>query len=564
MKKKILNGIIALSLLFAAGGCTDLDEIWYDRVTVQTFYKSEADVLAALYRPFTHARWFVAHDRWVINEESADQFISSTKGPHWYNGGDHVRLNDHTWSPTDGRVWEAWRGATMGVALALDTKNDLSNLDYTTVGLTEEDKAEHINQLNTLIAYFYIRALDFFGGMPIFTSNEGENIPRSTDKETFAHIETLLKEAIPNLSKRTKGKLNDGGMYQGSAAAMLAQLYFNAKVYINENRDDQAEQVCKDIMAGIYGEYELANDWKAPFAFSNGTSDEMLWGIPSEFKYLEYNWFWNVFYHYSAPQAFGMDQGQPWNGSHMQPSLTPGGELYDFNIGMPFARFHEKDLRKKQYTYEGGENYDGMFLIGAQTLPDGSPAMCTQEYAGKQLVFVDQVARFSELTQENSPNYGKDPSELESDVQFGEENSGIRPVKIPIPNQSNNSLRWASDHQVIRLTEVQYMLAEIAFNKGNLAEAAGLINQVRARNFEGGNDPDPVTTANLNKYRLAQEWGTEFLAEGRRRTDLIRWGMFHTEDWWGHTAHNDINKCRFPVPENAISGSNALIQNPGY
>ena len=38
----------------------------------------------------------------------------------------------------------------------------------------------------------------------------------------------------------------------------------------------------------------------------------------------------------------------------------------------------------------------------------------------------------------------------------------------------------------------------------------------------------------------------EFLGEGRRRTDLIRWDKFVTESWWDHTPLNDKQK---PVPD---------------
>ena len=58
------------------------------------------------------------------------------------------------------------------------------------------------------------------------------------------------------------------------------------------------------------------------------------------------------------------------------------------------------------------------------------------------------------------------------------------------------------------------------------------------------------------------EWGIEFLCEGRRRTDLIRWNMFVTEDWWDHQASNDKSKHRFPVPTKAISGNNNLAKDP--
>ena len=71
-------------------------------------------------------------------------------------------------TPDDGWIWETWRGTTMGIALAIDTKLDLEKVDYSRFVMTEADKADHINQLNTLIGYFYLRGLDFFGPFIIF------------------------------------------------------------------------------------------------------------------------------------------------------------------------------------------------------------------------------------------------------------------------------------------------------------------------------------------------------------------------------------------------------------
>jgi hypothetical protein len=155
---------------------------------------------------------------------------------------------------------------------------------------------------------------------------------------------------------------------------------------------------------------------------------------------------------------------------------------------------------------------------------------------------------------------GTAPSQLSSTMADGEENSCIRPVKIPIA--SDAAYRWSSDMVILRLEEVYYMLAECKFRAGDKAGAAELINKVRRRAFEGYNDPDPVTATNLDKYRLIDEWGIEFLCEGRRRTDLIRWDMFVTEDWWDHKASNDRSRHLFPVPTKAISGNNNLAKDP--
>lgn len=557
--------VILLSILIAlAGGtcftgCTDLDEVWYSEVTPQTFYTSKDNIYAALYRPFTHARWFIGEDRWRLQEFTADAMVITTKGPHWYNGGENERYHYHRWTVNDGWVWGSWRGATMGIALALDTKQDLEQLDYTKFVLTQEDKDAHLMQLQTLIAYFYLRAFDFFGGMPIFTSNEGENIPRSSDQETFEHIEKLLKEAIPLLVAKKAGEAEEGALKQAAAATMLAQLYFNAKPYIGKEMYSECAAICQDIINGKYGNYTLDPTWNGPHGFDNDKSPEVIWTIPSQNAKLTYNWFWSQFYHYETYKYLDLEGGAD-NGAHLQPSLNPKGELYAFKLGKPFSKFHDQDLRKKPYFYKGSKEYEGLFLVGVQTNPrTGVSSMGTQEYKGEIINFVDQVATFKKV----GTTYGS-VDELPSKMSEGEENTGIRLMKVPQPNLAEKSLRWNPDNPAIRLAEIYYMLAECKMRAGDKGGAALLINEVRKRNFEGGVDPDPVTAENLDEYRMLDEWLIEFLGEGRRRVDLIRWDKFVTESWWDHEPSDSKHLNRFPIPANAMSGSSALTQNPGY
>lgn len=564
MKKNNLKYIKVLfvsTLLFLISGCTDLDEKWYTEVTPGKYYTSKESVLAVLYRPFTHFRWFIENDRWRLQELTADGFAISTKGPHWYNGAVYHRYLHHSWTPNDGEIWETWRGGTMGIALAMETKEDLSTLvDYEALGFTQADKDAHQMQLQTLIAYFYLRTLDYFGGMPVFTSTTQQNIGRSTDKETFEHIESLLKEAIPKLTKKTeKGKSEDGSIKQAAAAMMLAQLYFNAESYIRESRFSECAKICQDIIDGVYGVYELDANWYGPHTFDNDKSPEIIWCTPSQNAKLTFNWFWSAFYHYESYKYFDIE-GSADNGTHLQPSRKPTGELYDFKLGKPYEKFNNLDLRKQPYLYLGNKEYKGMFLVGKQTNPvTGVSSRGTQEYKDEIITIVDQVAQFKKIGKEYP-----DTASLPSNIATGEENSGVRLVKVPQPNLADKTIRWNADNPVYRLAEVYYMLAECKMRAGDKAAAATLINQVRARNFTNRIDPDPVTAGNLDDYRMLDEWLIEFLGEARRRTDLIRFGKFTTEKWWDHEPSNDNNRNRFPVPARALSGSNLLEQNPGY
>lgn len=563
MKLKHIIAVTVGAAALCAPSC-DLDEKFYSEVTPDTFFTSPESTYAVLCRPFTHWKWYIGADRWYLQELTTDEMVCPKRGSDWYNSGEYYRLHYHTWSPDDRFVVNTYDGTTGGISRALEAKSDLQGVDYNAIGLNDAVKADHINQLNAITAYFYMRGLDYFGGMPIYYSVDDDLCARSTARETYAHIETLLKDAIPALSKKKKttlGASEDGYIKQAAAAALLAQLYFNAVAYIGEEHFDECAEICRDIIGGVYGTYELDKTWYGPHCFDNNTSPEVIWTVPSENSKVEWNWYFEYFYHYSSYEYFGIETAG-YNGFMLTPSLDPQGRYYtQWKLGNPYQKFNDKDLRKKPYRYLGSRKYEGMFLVGDQTNPNNPSQQCLgqKEYSGKVINLVDQVARFSEVgTKYNSV------AELTSTMADGEENSGVRLVKAPQPNLDDKLLRWNPDCPVIRLSEIYYMLAECELRAGDKKTAAGLINQVRGRNFEGGADPNPVTADNLDEYRMLDEWMIEFLGEGRRRTDLIRWDKFVTESWWDHTPLNDKNKNLFPIPNSAISANNLIEQNPGY
>ena len=561
MKLKHIIAVTVGAAALCAPSC-DLDEKFYSEVTPDTFFTSPESTYAVLCRPFTHWKWYIGADRWYLQELTTDEMVCPKRGSDWYNSGEYYRLHYPPWSPDDRFVVNTYDGTTGGISRALEAKSDLQGVDYNAIGLNDAVKADHINQLNAITAYFYMRGLDYFGGMPIYYSVDDDLCARSTARETYAHIETLLKDAIPALSKKTTlGASEDGYIKQAAAAALLAQLYFNAVAYIGEEHFDECAEICRDIIGGVYGTYELDKTWYGPHCFDNNTSPEVIWTVPSENSKVEWNWYFKYFYHYSSYEYFGIETAG-YNGFMLTPSLDPQGRYYtQWKLGNPYQKFNDKDLRKKPYRYLGSRKYEGMFLVGDQTNPNNPSQQCLgqKEYSGKVINLVDQVARFSEVgTKYNSV------AELTSTMADGEENSGVRLVKAPQPNLDDKLLRWNPDCPVIRLSEIYYMLAECELRAGDKKTAAGLINQVRGRNFEGGADPNPVTADNLDEYRMLDEWMIEFLGEGRRRTDLIRWDKFVTESWWDHTPLNDKNKNLFPIPNSAISANNLIEQNPGY
>lgn len=539
-------------------GCS-LEPVFYSSVTPDMYYDSPETIYSALSRPFTHWRWFQTMDRWFLQEYTGDGICAPQRYSHWEDGGQWADLLHHTWTPDHTSISETWRGVGMGIAMAYGISEDLKSVDYVKCGLDEQTKQSHIQQLNALVAYFYLRGLDYFGGMPIYRGYSLEEVPRSTARETFDFIEETLKTAIPSLVPYKKGDSQDGFISQGAAAAMLAQLYFNAVSYIGEDRFEDCAVICRDIIDQKYGEYELETVWNGPFDFENEFSPENIWQAPSGNSKYTCSWFFTQSSPYNAAKYYDAPSVGSYNGFCLQPSLNPKGEEYSWKMGRPFAKFHDNDLRKKPYVYNGKKKYEGMFLMGVLRNPV-TGEMCTgsYDYADEVIELVDMIAPFKQLGKKYV-----DVDQLPSDIYSGEENSGIRTAKYPTPNTAEQNYRWDPDWPVIRLAEIYYMLAECRFRSGNLKESAELFNAVRKRNFSGS-DPDPVTEGGLDKYRILDEWQTEFLGEGRRRTDLIRWDAFTTEQWWDHNPSREEHLKLFPIPTTALSSSNMIKQNPGY
>ena len=551
-------GACAAALCMLLGGCA-LEEEWYSETTPDTFFRTKEDVYKVLNRPFTHLFWYDVGQRpprrWYLQEMTADQISMPTRGEDWYDGGHFVRLHSHQWTPDESSISDTWRGTAMGIALTIECRTDLERLDYPSLGLTQKDKDDHINQLNALIGYFYLRGLDFFGAFPIFTDLTSPAGGRHKAEKVYAHTENLLKEAIKKLYPREAGAEATSVISQAAAAALLARLYLNAEAYIGEAHYDECAELCRRILKGDFGHYELDKTWSGTFSFDNLNSQALIWALPTRNTDQEmFDMFYRYGFHYNSKQIF-TGLFQPYNGFGLTPSHRPDGTSYDFRLNGPFAKFNDRDLRKKQYIYRGKGKYEGMLMRDAQVNADGQPIVGMREYNNKPLVLVDYVARMNTL------KTGESPAQLRSSMLDGEETSLYRLAKYPVaPKEDENC--WSAFFPMIRLEEIYFMLAECEMRAGEKKEAAELINAVRSRAFENGNDPDPVTADNLDRYRMVDEWGIEFLGEGRRRTDLIRWGMFLTEEWWDHTASNDPSRLVFPVPTTAIAGNNLLAGEP--
>jgi hypothetical protein len=122
-----------------------------------------------------------------------------------------------------------------------------------------------------------------------------------------------------------------------------------------------------------------------------------------------------------------------------------------------------------------------------------------------------------------------------------------------------------TDVPLFRVAEAYLTLAEATFRlEGPSAKVITLINTLRSRAHAAPFD-------DVTELDICDEWCREFYFEGRRRSDLIRFGYFtsgdYLWDWKGGVytgaGVSDIYNL-YPIPANEINSNHNMCQNKGY
>lgn len=575
LNKYKVHYILIIALAFGVlsdMGCTKLDENVYDTIKGEDFPSNKNDVIRSFLRPFEHAYWSIqGGNTFMLQENSSDELMTPNRQGDWYDGAQYQRVHYHTWTPNDGYTSDAWNAFYQGITLSTNSLEVLNKVDPQQMDMDESELKDLKAELHTLRAWFHLRAFDFYRNI-IIVDSIGENtgpMTQSTPKETFDFIEKELLNAIPDLpTVQDLGAANAIGRWtKAGAAALLVRLYLNAKVYIGEDRYAECAKLCQDIIDGKYGTYSLENRWDAPFDYTNEASSEMIYGFPSSlnqthWQYTSGMYFWCVTY--QAPRYFGFsDFGDANPKFALQPGRDVDSVEYAYKLGKPFLKFqkYKDDYRLKVYKNLGSSKREGMFLYGylPYTNSEGKPDTVRGNKGDYPLFIRDQVGMFLDAKP------GMKITDKESDMNHADHNSGVFPVKYPFyPDGDDN--RITSAYAEIRLAEVYYSLAECKYRAGDKAGAAALLNDVRKRDYpDGSGSLYKADGSQLTDQEMLDEWGREFLVEGRRRTDLIRWGVFNTGTWWDKKPDADNHTEIFPIGVNVLNASaGSLKQNPGY
>ncbi len=566
---------IAAALIGAATltSCTDLDETVYDQVSSDNYYNTKNDVIRAVFRPFEHGFWSI-QSRHVLNELTADQLITPSRDGWWDDGGLWRRYHYHSWNIEEGTIETEWNGCFQGIMQANYVIDDLQTLSAARFGFSDEEFNNLKAQCRVLRAWFYIRLLDSFRNVPLAVSKDVSLNSKGqvTPQELFSFIEEELTECVPLLTRKIGNQGN--GIYQAQwnqagAAALLVRLYLNAEAWTGTPRYDDCALWAQKILSGEFGSYTLADRWDAPFDWNNENCSEVIFAFPASQGYT----FWHYqgdTYWWTTPSQFRYYVGdtKAEAGDHnckyaCTPSYDLSGNLYPYILGNTVQKFRKypDDVRLKLYRNLGNNSREGLFIFGKLPSLKEGEEFVTDPYGNYALNIRDAVGMFSGLKD------GEWPDDKTSNLQSGDHNSGYHFAKYPFYSDADAG-QIESDCVEIRLAEIVYSLAECKLRSGDTSGAATLLNSVRKRNYPssawGTALYAPEGSASLDEQELLDEWGREFFAESRRRTDLVRFGKFNTGAWWDKTPDADNHTAIFPIPRKAVDTNHNLIQNPGY
>ena len=404
---------------------------------------------------------------------------------------------------------------------------------------TEESKPKVVAEVKGVRALWYSILCDTHGNIPIQTSFSEEIPVQSTRKQVFDFIINELKEVMPNLptevNKSTYGRLTQWG-----AKCLMARMYLNAGVYTGTPMWNECLEQCNDIINS--GLFSLETNYTDIFKTENSGCVETIFAIPYDEVYNEGDNNGPVFGAHmkflssNSRKVFNM-QTTPWGGSAANPQ---------------FINSYDPDDMRLKYTWLQGDQYS----------PDGV-----------------LITTF--------PN--KLPSIYKTDTD-----DGYRVGKYEIKVGAKSLL--SNDFPYFRYTEVLLMKAECLLRLGqNETEAAHIVSQIRERAFRESAHPEKATvdaawlkgdthinygtldekgqiddagnTEVVELGGLYDEWGWEFAAEARRRTDMIRFGTYQKKSWFNHTpTANDLNgnSILFPIHLDHLNTNPNLQQNPGY
>ena len=474
----------------------------------------------------------------------------------WQNDADIPALTNIAWSKDSKRARWAYMRMAFDVTLFNSFLTD-------NAGRSDGEWPHYLAEVRFLRALHFYYYLDLFHKAPFKLVYDPSILPvEKGGKELYDWIDQELTEIEGLLAPigEYNNSANFGRADQGAAYALHARLALNAEVYTDGATKDYQKAIdyCNKIISS--GKYAIstatnANGYTGYEQVFMGDNDvnqqamkEIIFPIRQDGKKTEE--YAGSTYLVSSMRVSGMPYSGTsnyWSCNFARQALVQ--KFFSDLTKVPMVNKDAYDDYIKSHSINTEAD-----VIAADEVLGGSTAKMIEKAGDDRAMFYAGV--------------GGGVRTLTTKQITGFLN-GLSIVKWQNRRSDNSTPSDASfsdtDIPLFRLAELYLTRAEAQYRLGgNDAQAIEDVNVLRNRAHA-----TPITSINLDM--LIDEWCREFYMEGRRRSDLVRFGLFtgskYIWDFKGGVSTGTSVDKRFnvyPIPATDVSNNPNMTQNTGY
>lgn len=443
---------------------------------------------------------------WQLQELPTDEAMVSWGDPTL------PELNNHTWNADNRFVKAFYARAFYQIGLSNEFLRATTDEKLASRGVSETLKADikvFRAEVRFLRALSYYHAIDLFGKVAFATEDDLVG-SKPVEKDRAFVFDYLVTELTAIDADLKESRSNEYGRVDKVAAKMLlAKLYLNAKVFIEQNMDAEALTAINSVIGSTYK--------IATVPYSNlFMADNDRTAVREEIIF---------------PIRFNGINTKTWGGTTFIIHASTGGWNSEMGIdGGWYGLAARKEFAAVFSDLSG--NTDKRAMFDASSTSNLNIATVSDFFGNGGL----KIKKYSNKT---------------STGAIG-----------------SNQTHVDTDFPMFRLADAYLMYAELAANGvGSKATARTYVNELRTR----AGASIVTSDADITPDFILDERARELYWEGHRRQDLIRANKFtggtKVWQWKGNTLEGASIDAKFnvyPIPQTELNTNSNLTQNTGY
>lgn len=452
----------------------------------------------------------------------------------WQENQDIPQFTSISWSPSSQRT--EW----VYVRLGYDITQYNFFLDQTE-SMTDAETLRQRAEIRFLRALHYWYFLDLFGKAP-FKEHFNNDLPvEKKGTELYTYIQNELNEIEGDMYEPRQAPF--GRADKAANWLLRARLYLNAGVYTGQTDYAKAEEYASKVIGSAY---KLCTNYSELFMADNDENENAMQEIilPIRQDGVKTRNYGGSTYLVCGTRVTGMPRMGTTNGWSCIFARAAMVQKFFSNLDdVPMLRA-DVEIPKGLDTDEQIDDFDAEHGIRTEDMikaaGDDRALLYSGVGGGRRKIHTDAISGFTDGL---------------SIVKWQNYRSDGKPV--------SHATYPDTDIPLFRLAEAYLTRAEAIFRQGG--DATGDINELRKR----ANCTRKVQT--VTEQELIDEWAREFYLEGRRRSDLVRFGMFTTNKYlwdWKGGAMNGTSVAsyynKYPIPVSDINNNRNMSQNEGY